>query len=387
MKLRELDRAWLADAAIQLNLLGWLDAERVHKLGVEAISRGLARPRVRFVDAVLETDVWGMHFENPLGSCAGFDKYVVLSRHLFGLGFGFVEIGTITPKRQEGNPPKRLFKLTEDRAIINRMGFNNPGLEYATNLLKAEREKAVFPGPVGLNVGANKDTEDKIQDYVLCIKAAASLADYLVVNISSPNTPGLRDLQRRSILSELLDRVLAARDETCGPRRVPLLVKLAPDLDDSELEDVAELVVSKRVDGAVLTNTSTGLRSGLVSRGKNEVGGVSGAPLFELSTQILAKFYALTQGKVPLVGVGGIDSGEKAYKKIKAGASLLQLYTALTYEGPGIVKRVLRDLANLLNKDGFSSIREAVGVENSLYASTTKWPSKVPARPAARASA
>jgi dihydroorotate dehydrogenase len=273
-------------------------------------------------------------------------------------GFGFVEAGTVTRRPQSGNPPPRVFRLERDRALINRLGFNNEGLDVVARRL-AERRRRGRPGCVGVNIGPNRDSADPINDCAAMVKALANLADYLVVNISSPNTPGLRDLQQEAALRALLAAVLDARGETGA--KIPVLVKIAPDLDAAALESIADVAATAGVDGLIATNTTIARPEALTDPLGREAGGLSGAPLFAGSTAILAALYRLTEGRIPIVGVGGISSGADAYAKICAGATVVQLYTALVYQGPALVARIKRDLLARLRADGFKAISEAVG--------------------------
>jgi len=337
-----------------------LDPETGHRLAIRALRYGLVPPPAPFDDPLLRQSLWGLDFANPLGSAAGFDKNAEAVAATLALGFGFVEVGTVTPRPQPGNPRPRLFRLVEDEAVINRMGFNNEGLEAVLGRLR----RRLGAGIVAVNLGRNKDSADAVADYVAGVRRAAPLASLLVVNVSSPNTPGLRALQRRRELEDLLRAVLAARDEVATGGRPPLLVKIAPDLSEGELADIAAVALDTGIDGIVATNTTIGRPSSLKGGHAGEAGGLSGRPLFELSTRVLRDTYRLTGGRLPLVGVGGVASGADAYAKIRAGASLVQLYTALVYGGPGLVDRIRRDLAALLGRDGFGSIAEAVGADH-----------------------
>jgi dihydroorotate dehydrogenase len=291
---------------------------------------------------------------NPVGLAAGFDKNGEVARAMLAAGFGFVECGTVTPLPQAGNPRPRLFRLSEDRAVINRMGFNNHGLErFAANL---PRRGA---GVVGANIGANKDAADRIGDYVAGLKRLWDLADYFTVNVSSPNTPGLRALQTGAALSELLGRVAEARAALSG--HAPIFLKVAPDLDDTEIAAIADAVAAAGFDGVVVSNTTLARPDDLVSSHRGETGGLSGAPLMARATQVLADFYAAAAGRFVLIGVGGVASGADAYAKIRAGASAVQLYSALVFQGPGLVTAIRRDLKARLVADGFASLAEAVG--------------------------
>jgi len=332
-----------------------LDPERAHDLTLLGLRLGLGPTAPADDEPLLRTRVFGLDIPNPIGLAAGFDKDAVAVDALLRCGFGFVEAGTVTPKPQSGNPKPRLFRLAEDRAVINRFGFNNRGLEAFAGRLAA---RAVRPGVVGANVGKNKDSDDAAADYAAGIRACAPHAAYLVVNVSSPNTPGLRALQGRQAMADLLDAVLAARAE--APRRPPLLVKVAPDLTPPEREDVAAVALERGIDGLIVGNTTLS-RPELRSRHGGEAGGLSGAPLFALATSVLADFHRLTGGRLPLIGCGGVASGAEAYAKIRAGASLVQLYSALVYGGPALVGAIKRDLAARLRADGFASVAAAVG--------------------------
>jgi len=302
----------------------------------------------------LETTVAGLAFPNPLGMAAGFDKDGEVPDALLGLGFGFAEVGSITPRPQAGNPRPRLFRLVEDRAVINRMGFNNGGAAAAAARLAARERRGI----VGINIGANKDSADRVADYAQMAQVMAPLADYLAVNISSPNTPGLRALQDEGALAGLLDAVLEARGES-GP---PVFLKVAPDLEPADIDAIARIALDKKL-GALIVSNTTISRPPLRSRHRDETGGLSGAPLRELALQRLRDFRSATGGALPLVGVGGIATAEDAWQRIRAGASLVQLYSAIVYEGPGIARRIVRGLETLLRRDGFASVAEAVGSE------------------------
>lgn len=329
-----------------------LDAERAHRLTIRSLALWgrLGAPGGRSVsDNRLATRVAGLNFANPLGLAAGVDKDGEAVTGLHALGFGAVEVGTLTPLPQPGNPKPRLFRLVEDEAVINRMGFNNGGLDAALKRLPAQRA-----GVLGLNVGANKDAADRVADYVAGVSAAARVADYVTINVSSPNTPGLRDLQHGSALRDLL----AATRAAAGTR--PLFLKVAPDLDHAAIDDIAAAVIDHRLDALIIGNTTIS-RPALASPNAGEAGGLSGAPLAALARQKLAEFRTATGGAIPLIAVGGIGSGAEAYARIRAGASLVQLYSAMVYAGPGLPVRILKDLAALLGRDGYGSITEAVG--------------------------
>jgi dihydroorotate dehydrogenase len=331
-----------------------LDAERAHRLAIRllALRGGTAKPGRT---PALATAVAGLHFPNPVGMAAGFDKDGEVPDAVLGLGFGFTEVGSITPLPQAGNPRPRLFRLAEDRAVINRMGFNNGGAQAAVRRLAA---RAGRPGIVGINIGANKDSADRVADYATMARLMAPLASYLAVNVSSPNTPGLRALQDEGALSELLDAVLAARGSG-GP---PVFLKVAPDLEPADIDSIARIAIDKRL-GALIVSNTTISRPPLRSLHAGETGGLSGAPLRDLALQRLRDFRKATGGAVPLIGVGGIASADDAFARIRAGASLVQLYSAMVYEGPGLARRIVKGLDRLTRQYGFSAIAEAVGSE------------------------
>ncbi|MFO1088478.1 MAG: quinone-dependent dihydroorotate dehydrogenase [Hyphomicrobiales bacterium] len=340
-------------------ILRSMDAERAHGFAAAALQRGLAGSTRPVLHPELQVSVFGLDFPNPVGLAAGFDKNATLIDPLLALGFGFVEVGTITPRPQAGNPKPRLFRLEEHRAVINRMGFNNEG--HAAALANIRRRKR--RGILGVNVGANKDSADRMHDYVQGVAMFAAVADYITVNISSPNTPGLRALQSRHELTALLKRLEEAcleAGERFG-RRVPLLLKIAPDLVREELNDVAEACLASRIDGIIVSNTTITRPASLTSKHRDEAGGLSGEPLFELSTRKLAELYRLVGGRIPLVGAGGISSAATAWEKVRAGASLVQLYSALVYEGPGLVRDIVEGLAQRTRVSGRKTITEMVG--------------------------
>lgn len=333
-------------------LLFALDPERAHELTIAMLSRWgrIGAPGGGMVhDLALATRVAGLDFANPIGLAAGVDKDGRAIAGLFGLGFGSVEIGTLTPLPQPGNPRPRLFRLVEDAAVINRMGFNNGGLAAGLERAKAARRAGVL----GINVGANKDAADRIADYAHGVAAAAAVADYVTINVSSPNTPGLRDLQHGAALAELL---AAAR----GATGRPLFLKVAPDLEPTQIDAIARAALDHRVDALIVSNTTI-TRPALRSRNVAETGGLSGAALAPLARQRLADFRTATGAALPLVSVGGIGSGAEAYERIRAGASLVQLYTALVFDGPGLVRRIAKDLASCLHRDGLAHVSDAVG--------------------------
>ncbi|XP_042349552.1 dihydroorotate dehydrogenase (quinone), mitochondrial [Plectropomus leopardus] len=343
-------------------------AETAHVLAVKMIGLGLV-PLNRYQDpASLEVNVLGLKFKNPIGIAAGFDKHGEAVDGLYKVGFGFVEVGTITPKPQAGNPKPRVFRLTADNAVINRYGFNSCGLAEAQQRLKARGDTQQLLSkaglPLGINLGKNKLSQDAGADYLEGVRELGPLADYLVVNVSSPNTPGLRDLQGKAELHQLLHTVLKERDALQGERRPPVLVKIAPDLTAQDKQDIADVVTELGVDGLMVSNTTVSRPEMLQDPNKSEVGGLSGQPLKDLSTRTVREMYNLTKGKVLIVGIGGVASGQDAMDKIRAGASLVQLYTALTYQGPPIVTKIKRELEQLLKEQGFSSVSEAIGADH-----------------------
>lgn len=338
-----------------------LDPETAHRLTIAAMKLApLGSPPV---PGALATEVAGIRFPNPLGMAAGFDKDAEVADKLLALGFGFAEVGSITPLPQAGNPRPRLFRLEEDGGVINRMGFNNGGIAGARARLSARHGARAgasggASGVLGINIGANKDSSDRIADYATMTSAMAPLASYLAVNISSPNTPGLRALQDEGALLALLDAVIEAR----GDHATPIFLKVAPDLEPADIDAIARIAIDKRL-GALIVSNTTISRPGLRSRHAGEAGGLSGAPLRDLAQQRLRDFRDATGGAMPLVGVGGIGSAEDAWARIRAGASLVQLYSAMVYEGPQLARRIVKGLERLMARDGFSSIAEAVGSE------------------------
>lgn len=329
-----------------------LDAERAHRLAVAALQI-LPEGKRAAADGPLATRVAGLDFPNPLGMAAGFDKDGQVPDALLGLGFGFAEVGSITPLPQAGNPLPRLFRLAEDRAVINRMGFNNGGARLAAERLAGRKGRG---GIVGINVGANKDSTDRVADYAVMTRIMAPLASYLAVNISSPNTPGLRALQDEGALTELLDAVLEAR----GSEGPPVFLKVAPDLEPADVDAIARIAMDKQL-GALIVSNTTIARPPLASAHAGEGGGLSGAPLKDMALTRLRDFRKATGGALPLIGVGGIATAEDAWERIRAGASLVQLYSAMVYEGPGIARRITQGLERLLAQSGYASVAEAVG--------------------------
>lgn len=311
----------------------------------------------------LKTTLAGLELPNPIGMAAGFDKNCEVPDALLHSGFGFVECGTVTPLPQDGNPKPRIFRLSEDRAVINRLGFNNKGLDAFADRLAAREKK---PGIVGANVGANKESADRAADYVLGMGRVWKHASYVTANISSPNTPGLRGLQERGALEDLLGRLREARVAlTAAHGRRPLFLKVAPDLDDASIEDIAEIVVAYELDALIVSNTTLQRPQHLTSDNREEQGGLSGQPLFQISTHALRLFAQALRGRLPLIGVGGVENGLTALAKIKAGASAVQLYSSMVFQGPSLAARILDELDSLLMAEGFDHVSEAVGVERA----------------------
>lgn len=327
-----------------------LDPETAHSLTIRALEL-LPTIQPPAFDSLLETRIAGLSFPTPVGLAAGFDKDARAWRQMLGFGFGFVEVGTLTPLPQQGNPRPRIFRLSQDNAVINRLGFNNGGLAAALPRLAAHKQ-------LGINVGANKDSADRIADYAHGVRAVAPFASWITLNISSPNTPGLRGLQ-----GEALPELLAAAAEAREGRATPLFLKVAPDLDDAQIDAICEAALASQLSGLIVSNTTLARPATLLSAHAHETGGLSGAPLRDPATAILRQFARRLEGRLPLIGAGGIGSAEDAYARIRAGASAIQLYTAMLYEGPGLAARIANGLVPLLRRDGFKSIADAVGTE------------------------
>ena len=359
----------LADLA--LPFLRCLDPETAHNLTLKSLKMGLGPKAFAEDDGSLISKVWDMTFPNPLGLSAGFDKNAEVAGPMLEAGFGFVEVGSITPRAQDGNPKPRIFRLPKDGGVINRLGFNNKGMAVAAKNLAMRPHhpfalESTVQGLVGVNLGKNKDTEDAAEDYALGAEKLSPFADYLVINVSSPNTPGLRALQDKGELARLVDATIGARDKALGDKRKPpLLVKIAPDLNDEDLDDIAALALETAIDGLIISNTTIARPETLKHQDvAKEMGGLSGKPLFEMSTAVLSGMYQRLDGKLPLIGVGGVASGRDAYKKIRAGASLVQLYSALVYHGPSLIPSIKRELSACLAADGFDNIAHAVGADH-----------------------
>jgi dihydroorotate dehydrogenase len=336
-------------------LLFTVDAENAHNMSL-AVLRNLPLPKPDVPNPVLHQNVAGINFPNPVGLAPGYDKNAEVAAPVLRLGFGFTEVGTLTPQPQKGNDKPRLFRLIEDKAVINRMGFNNEGQLAAAIRLERLR-RTPQPGPIGINIGANKDSVDRIADYVTGVRDMARYADYLTVNISSPNTPGLRALQDKGALDELLAAVMDARTDL-----TPIFLKVAPDLEPADIDDITQISMSRGIDALIVSNTTIS-RPSLWSQHAGEAGGLSGAPLRDLAQRRLRDFRTASGGAIPLIGVGGISNAADAYARIRAGASLVQIYSALVYEGPGLAAKINAGLTAFLKRDGFTNIAEAVGVD------------------------
>ncbi len=345
---------------IGLSVVNKMDPEQGHKLAIKSLNMGLLGGKGPYTSPRLHSTLAGLDLPNPIGLAAGFDKNAQVIAPLLRTGFGFIEVGAATPKPQDGNPKPRLFRLTEDRASINRFGFNNDGMRVIANRLSQRPDTGI----VGLNLGANKTSSHRAIDYVKVLEVCGPYVDFATINVSSPNTEKLRDLQGRSALTALVAGVMETREQL--DKRIPIFLKVAPDLTPTDIEDISYIARMLRIDAVIATNTTI-TRDGLISEHRNETGGLSGAPLFEMSTQVLAQFSASLEGEVPLIGVGGISSAEQAYTKIKAGASAVQLYTALVYDGFSLVNKIARGLDKLLEQDGYKHVSQAIGVERDIY--------------------
>jgi dihydroorotate dehydrogenase len=309
-------------------------------------------------EEMLSTKLFQKKLKNPIGLAAGFDKSAEVYNSLFKLGFGFVEVGTITPKRQLGNPKPRVFRLEKDKALINRLGFNNDGIDVVSERFKKNTPKEFL----GINIGPNKDTKDKVLDFLECFSSLNKFASYITVNISSPNTAGLRDFHEEKLLSKLLSKLLEMKKKQkiiC-----PIALKLSPDIKESEITNINEMILKFKIDGVILTNTTNKNRDNLLDTNKNEIGGLSGQPLKNLSLKFIKNFYKSNKGKIPIIGVGGIDSGQSAFEKIAAGATVVQLYTGMVYKGPGVVKDIKKELIEILKEKKINNIQKAIGINS-----------------------
>ena len=337
-----------------------LDPEAAHDLAIKSLKFNFMPKNFFQVqdEEMLTTELFKKKLKNPIGLAAGFDKSAEVYNSLFKLGFGFVEVGTITPRRQFGNPKPRVFRLEKDNALINRLGFNNDGIETVSERLKKYKPNEFL----GINIGPNKDTKDKVLDFLECFRKLNKFASYITVNISSPNTIGLRDFHKEKLLSELLSKLLKIKKNnkiTC-----PIVLKLSPDITEKDISNVNEMILKFKIDGVILTNTTNQNRDNLLDENKNEIGGLSGQPLQKLSLRFIKNFYKSNKGKIPIIGVGGIDSGQSAFEKIIAGATAIQLYTGMVFKGPGIVKDIKKNLIEVLKKEKIKNIQQAIGINS-----------------------
>ena len=346
---------------IFLNLLKFFPPETAHKLTIFLLKLKINKNNKILDDKVLNQRLFGLDFSNPLGLAAGFDKNAEVIIPMLNLGLGFVEVGTITPKPQKGNKKPRVFRLKEDLAIINHLGFNNAGCLKVIDRLKILNSNASFQGVFGINISKNKDSKDSVEDYLYCLEKLGLYGNYITINISSPNTPGLRDLQLRGRIENLVKRIQKKQKEYEYLLNKPIFFKISPDLDDEQLRDIALMSLANNIDGLIISNSTINRFQNLLSINKNEIGGLSGKPLFIDSTLALKKMYTLTNGQIPLIGVGGVSTGSECYEKIKSGANLVQLYTALVYQGPKIISKIKLELVDLIKTDGYKNIKDVVG--------------------------
>jgi len=336
-----------------------LDPEVAHDLAIKSLKLNFIPESIFKVEGeeILNTELFGKKIKNPIGLAAGFDKSAEVYNSLYKIGYGFVEVGTVTPKRQLGNPKPRIFRLEKDEAMINRLGFNNDGLEIITKRILDDAPKGIL----GINIGPNKDTKNKIDDFITCLDKVHSLASYITINISSPNTRGLRDFEEKNSMNDLLESVNNLKKN--NQIKKPIFIKLSPDINDSDFSNIMEIILKYKIDGIILSNTTNKNRENLLDPQKNEEGGLSGEPLKDISTQMIKKFYKENKKKITIIGVGGINSGKSAFEKISSGAQAVQLYTGMVYKGPSIVKEIKKDLISILKKEGIKSIKEAVGIK------------------------
>ena len=345
---------------IPIKILKFLPPELAHSFSIKALKYfNLKYDNIN--DPILSQHILGLDFPNPIGLAAGFDKNAEVISSMFSLGFGFIEVGTITPLPQNGNPKPRVFRLEEDKGIINSLGFNNKGiLKVKKNLIKF-KNSSNKNRIVGVNLGINKNSTDSINDYLFGIESFCNLANYITINISSPNTVGLRDLQLRGKIENLIKQVVLKREKIDSLTKIPIFIKISPDLNDDQLRDIALISLANNIDGLIITNTTINRPNNLLSKNKNFKGGLSGKPLFQASNKILKKMYNLTNGQIILIGVGGISSGSDCYEKIKSGASLIQLYSALTFSGPSLISKIKKELVDLIKTDGYKNISDLIG--------------------------
>ncbi len=343
-----------------INLIKFLPPEFAHKLTINLLKLDF-RKKTHVDNPILNQHFLGLDFSNPIGLAAGFDKNAEVINQILNLGFGFVEVGTITPKPKAGNNKPRIFRLNEDEAIINHLGFNNKGSEKALEKLKKLNLSNLSYGVVGINIGTNYDTRNAIEDYCYCLEKLGPFGHYITINISSPNTPGLRELQLRGQIESLVNALQKKQNELDNLNEKPIFLKISPDLNDEQLRDIALMSLASNIAGLIISNTTIERPINLISSNKNEIGGLSGKPLFVQSTLTLKKMFSLTNGQISLIGVGGVSNGKECYEKIKAGANLVQLYTALVFQGPQIVNRIKNELVDIIKTDGFKNIKEVVG--------------------------
>ena len=334
-----------------------LDPETAHDLAIKSLKFNFLPSKIFEVEdeQMLNIELLGKNFPNPIGLAAGFDKSAEVFNSLLKFGFGFVEVGTITPLKQFGNAKPRIFRLEDDRAMINRLGFNNDGIETIKRRIKYESKKGIL----GVNIGPNKDTKDQKNDFCLGLKSFFDVADYITINISSPNTKGLRDFHNQEKLKDLLTNLNKIKKE--NKTNIPLLLKISPDISDDYISTIVDVALKNNISAIILTNTTNGNRDNLISKNKKEEGGLSGEPIQKISTNMIKKFYKQLNGKIPIIGVGGVNSGKSAYEKIIAGASLLQLYTGFVYNGPSVAKDIKKELIQILKSEGIKNIKDAIG--------------------------
>ena len=345
---------------ISLKILRLFPPELAHKITIYSLKYAGYKNR-EHDDPILSQHILGLDFPNPIGLAAGFDKNAEVVKSMFSFGFGFVEIGTVTPKPQKGNIKPRVFRLTEDNAIINSLGFNSKGIENVRKNLSKIQNPYFNNKIIGINLGKNKDSTDDIKDYLYGIEELGNFSSYITINISSPNTKGLRDLQLRGNIEKLIKEIIKKREEISIINKKPILIKISPDLNDDQLRDIALISLANGIDGLILTNTTINRPDILKSKSKLKIGGLSGKPIFEISNTILKKMYNLTNGQIPLIGVGGISSGSDCYEKLKSGASLIQLYTALVYQGPELISNMKNELVYLIKTEGYKKVSEVIG--------------------------
>ena len=343
-----------------LKILRLLPPELSHTITINFLKYFKVRQK-NIEDPILAQHLMGLDFTNPIGLAAGFDKNAEVIHSMFSFGFGFLEVGTITPQPQSGNSKPRVFRLSEDKAIINCLGFNNKGIKKVKKNLIKHQKSYLNNKIVGVNIGKNKNSSESIDDYLIGLEEFGDLASYITINISSPNTEGLRDLQLRGRIEKLIKKIIDKRDEIIQINTKPILIKISPDLNDDQLRDIALISLANNIDGLILTNSTIKRYDNLISINKEQKGGLSGKPLYDNSNLVLKKMYELTNGQIPLIGVGGISSGRDCYEKIKSGASLVQLYTALVYSGPNLINIMKGDLIDLIKTDGYKNVSEIIG--------------------------